>query len=171
MLSEHARCGQVRLAERLKFGGSIRAAAEAGGRLRPRVRLPGAAAQVADESARWMSGRDTATTVQGPRRRAFNRFPGVKAMRYIALAEATSFIALLIASFVKRQGDGELGVSILGPIHGVLFLAYCAIALSIRADQGWSVRTTFWILVGAVLPFGGYVVDWWLVRESRRQAA
>jgi integral membrane protein len=92
-------------------------------------------------------------------------------MRYVALAEATSFLALLIASYLKHQGQGEIGVSILGPIHGVLFLAYCGIALSIRADQGWSAKTTLWILVGAVVPFGGYVVDWWLVRESRRKVA
>jgi integral membrane protein len=92
-------------------------------------------------------------------------------MRYIALAEATSFIALLIASVVKHTGGGELGVQILGPIHGILFIAYVAIAFSIRAEMGWSGKTTFWILVGAVVPFGGYVVDWWLLRERRRPAA
>jgi len=92
-------------------------------------------------------------------------------MRTIALAEATSFIALLIASFVKRTGGDELGVQILGPIHGGLFIAYVVIALNIRSQMGWSGQTTFWILVGAVVPFGGYVVDWWLVRESRRTAA
>jgi integral membrane protein len=95
----------------------------------------------------------------------------MKAMRYIALTEATSFIALLIASYVKRTGGGELGVQILGPIHGGLFIAYVVIALNIRSQMGWSGQATFWILVGAVLPFGGYVVDWWLVRESRRTAA
>jgi integral membrane protein len=87
-------------------------------------------------------------------------------MRYIALAEATSFIALLIASFVKRTGGGELGVQVLGPIHGVLFLAYVVIALNIRHDLGWSGKTTFWVLVGAVVPFGGYVVDWRLLRDA-----
>jgi integral membrane protein len=88
-------------------------------------------------------------------------------MRYIALAEATSFIALLIASAIKRTGGSELGVQILGPIHGLLFVAYVWIALAIRRDMGWSVKTTFWVLVGAVVPFGGYVVDWWLLRERR----
>jgi integral membrane protein len=89
-------------------------------------------------------------------------------MRYIALAEATSFIALLVASYVKRTGGGELGVSILGPIHGLLFIAYVVIALNLRTRMEWSWKTTFWILVGAVVPFGGYVVDWWLLREARR---
>jgi integral membrane protein len=95
----------------------------------------------------------------------------LKTMRYIALAEATSFIALLIASLLKRQGEGELGVSILGPIHGLLFIAYVVIALGLRSEAGWSNVATFWILVAAVLPFGGYVVDWWLLREARRAPA
>jgi integral membrane protein len=86
-------------------------------------------------------------------------------MRWVALAEATSFIALLIASLVKRTGGDELGVQILGPIHGLLFIAYLAIALGIREEMGWSGRTTFWVLVGAVVPFGGYVVDWKLLRD------
>ncbi|HEY5977829.1 MAG TPA: DUF3817 domain-containing protein [Solirubrobacterales bacterium] len=92
-------------------------------------------------------------------------------MRYIALAEATSFIALLIASVVKRSGGSEVGVQILGPIHGALFLAYVVVALNIRRDMGWSGKTTFWVLVGAVVPFGGYVVDWRLLRENRQPAA
>ena len=87
-------------------------------------------------------------------------------MRYIALTEATSFIALLVASFVKRTGGGEMGVQILGPIHGALFILYVVVALRIRAEFGWSGKTTFWVLVGAVVPFGGYVVDWWLLRRE-----
>ena len=90
--------------------------------------------------------------------------------RYVALAEATSFLALLVASIVKRTDGSELGVHILGPIHGLLFVAYVVIALRLRVEEiGWTNRQTFWILAGAVLPFGGYVVDWWLVR--RWQAA
>lgn len=89
-------------------------------------------------------------------------------MRNIALVEATSFLALLVASAIKRSGSGELGVEVLGPIHGGLFIAYVVIALGTRAQLGWSGRTTFWILVGAVVPFGGYAVDWWLRREEQR---
>lgn len=92
-------------------------------------------------------------------------------MRYVALAEATSFLALLVASFVKRTGGGELGVEILGPVHGALFVAYVVLALTLRPKQGWSGKATFWILVGAVVPFGGYVVDWWLIRQGRDDRA
>jgi integral membrane protein len=90
----------------------------------------------------------------------------LKTFRIVALAEATSFLLLLTASVVKRTADAEIGVTILGPIHGLLFVTYIWIALGIRADQGWDARTTLLILLGAVLPFGGYVVDRWLVRRA-----
>lgn len=87
--------------------------------------------------------------------------------RYVALAEATTFLVLLVAAVVKRTDGNELGVQVLGPIHGLLFIAYVVMALQLRSECGWTAKQTFWILVGAVLPFGGYVVDRWLVRRER----
>jgi integral membrane protein len=87
--------------------------------------------------------------------------------RYVALTEATTFLALLVASVVKNTGGSEIGVQILGPIHGLLFIAYVVIALQLRVPEEWTTKQTVWILVGAVLPFGGYVVDWWLLRRER----
>jgi integral membrane protein len=89
--------------------------------------------------------------------------------KYIALAEATTFLLLLIASVVKRASDEPLGVEILGPIHGLLFIAYFVMALSIREGVGWSGKQTLLILLGAVLPFGGYVVDGWINRNNAEQ--
>lgn len=94
----------------------------------------------------------------------------IKTLRYVALAEATTFLALLVATYFKLVEDssgGETAVSILGPIHGILFLAYVYFTVSVRPQQGWSTRTTVLILAGAVIPFGGYYVDWWL-RENAR---
>jgi integral membrane protein len=82
--------------------------------------------------------------------------------KLVALIEATSFLLLLIASYVKRANEQPLGVEILGPIHGLLFMAYVVMALALRDHAGWTGRQTVWILVGAVLPFGGYVVDRWI---------
>jgi integral membrane protein len=89
--------------------------------------------------------------------------------RYVALAEATTFLALLVASLVKNTGGSETGVQILGPIHGLLFIAYVVMALQLRSECGWTNKQTFWILVGAVVPFGGYVVDWWLARRAPKR--
>ncbi len=90
----------------------------------------------------------------------------LKTFRIVALAEATSFLMLLVASVLKRTADADILVTILGPIHGFLFIAYVLIALGVRPEQGWDTRTTLLVLLGAVLPFGGYVVDRWLARRE-----
>ena len=89
--------------------------------------------------------------------------------RYVAIIEATTFLALLVASYIKRANDAPIGVEILGPIHGILFLAYLYMAVSLRTEMRWSARTTALILIGAVVPFGGYAVDRWL-REDRGES-
>lgn len=89
-------------------------------------------------------------------------------MRYVALVEATSFLALLVATYIKYHDDAPGGVQVLGPIHGVLFIAYVLIALAVRRRARWSTRATLGVLLGAVLPFGGYVVDRWLTREANQ---
>ena len=86
----------------------------------------------------------------------------LKFFRYVALAEATSFLLLLIAAVVKRTDGNESGVEILGPIHGLLFIAYFVMALSLRERAGWTGKQTLLILAGAVVPFGGYAVDRWI---------
>ncbi len=91
----------------------------------------------------------------------------IKTFRYVALAEAVSFLVLLVAAVIKRTQDAPEGVEIMGPIHGVLFLAYVAIALGVRGTAGWSARATLGVLIGAVLPFGGFVVDRWLARTGQ----
>lgn len=93
----------------------------------------------------------------------------LKNFRIVALTEATSFLILLVASVLKRTTDVDL-VPILGPIHGLLFVAYVAMAIYLRPEQGWDMKTTALILLGAVVPFGGYVVDRWLTSSSRSTA-
>jgi integral membrane protein len=94
----------------------------------------------------------------------------LKTFRVVALTEATSFLVLLVASVLKRSSDTDL-VPILGPIHGVLFVAYVLIALNLRDEQRWTAKETGYILLGAVLPFGGYVVDRWLARRESTAVA
>lgn len=95
----------------------------------------------------------------------------IRTLRYVALIEATSFLALLVATYFKYANDSPGGVQVLGPVHGTLFLAYVLITLNVRAPAGWSNRTTLAVLLGAVLPFGGFVVDRWLSKNMRPSAA
>ena len=86
----------------------------------------------------------------------------ITTFRFVALAEATSFLILLFCSLFARDG-----VHILGPIHGMLFLAYVGLALIVQGSAGWTAKQTILVLVGAVLPFGGFVVDRWLARTGQ----
>lgn len=95
----------------------------------------------------------------------------IRTLRFVALAEAASFLALLVATYVKYANDAPAGVKILGPVHGILFILYVLIALSVRGPARWSNRTTAGVLLGAVLPFGGFVVDRWLSKNATASAA
>jgi len=95
----------------------------------------------------------------------------LKTFRIVALTEATTFLLLLVASVLKRTADADYLVTILGPIHGALFLAYVFMTIYLRPEEGWSNRTTLLILLGAVLPFGGYVVDRTILTSSSRSPA
>ncbi|MEO6887241.1 MAG: DUF3817 domain-containing protein [Jatrophihabitantaceae bacterium] len=81
-----------------------------------------------------------------------------RAFRVVAALEATSWLALIVATIVKYSTDAPLGVKILGPIHGVLFIGYVLLALSLKSKLRWDGRTVLIVLADAVIPGGGFVV-------------
>jgi integral membrane protein len=83
----------------------------------------------------------------------------IKNFRYVAIAEAISWLVLLTATIAKYAADGPDLAPILGPIHGILVLAYVYGALSLREDAGWNGNMTLGVLAAAVIPFGGFVVE------------
>jgi integral membrane protein len=83
----------------------------------------------------------------------------IKNFRYVAIVEATSWLLLIIATVAKYGADGPDLAPILGPIHGILFLAYVFMTLNLREEAGWDGNTTIGILIAAVIPFGGFVVE------------
>jgi integral membrane protein len=86
--------------------------------------------------------------------------PTAKALRVVAVVEAISWLVLIVATIVKYSTDPHkaLGVQIMGPIHGVLFLAYVGLALEVRRRVGWNGRTTLIVLADSIIPGGGFVV-------------
>jgi len=77
--------------------------------------------------------------------------------RVVAVAEAISWLALIVATVVKYAADAPLGVHILGPIHGVLFLAYVVLALEVRRRRQWDGRTLLIVLAESIVPGGGFL--------------
>ena len=87
------------------------------------------------------------------------------AFRVVAIAEALSWIGLLAGMFVKYVPEtSELGVTIFGPIHGAVFVAYVVLALVAARALRWSRGTTLLALVAAVPPLATV----WFERRATR---
>ncbi|HEX8304066.1 MAG TPA: DUF3817 domain-containing protein [Jatrophihabitans sp.] len=81
----------------------------------------------------------------------------IQAFRAVAIAEATSWLLLIVATIVKHTADAPIGVHVLGPIHGALFVAYVLLALVVTYQLRWSARTLLVVLAESVLPGGGFL--------------
>jgi len=79
--------------------------------------------------------------------------------RLVALIEAVTYLVLLGLVVVKRGFHGPDLVQVMGPIHGIAFLVYVVLTLTVREEQGWSGWQTIVVIVAAALPFGGFVVN------------
>ena len=80
--------------------------------------------------------------------------------RKIALAEGVSFLLLLfIAMPLKYMADWPLGVTIVGGLHGLLFVAFIVMMFEVKRefkrDWGWTARA----FLASMVPFGTFWVD------------
>src|ERR1700688_3333279 len=74
--------------------------------------------------------------------------------------EGLSFLALLlIAMPLKYYGGLPTGVRILGPVHGLLFVAYVGIAILVSGMHGWRLSKLLLALIAAVLPCGTFLFE------------
>ena len=85
--------------------------------------------------------------------------PAVRWFRVVALIEAVSYLILLVAVVAKYGFDAPIGVRVMGPVHGVIFLVYAGLAFTVREELRWSAQHTAAVLAAAVLPLGGYLVE------------
>ncbi|MEM6785073.1 MAG: DUF3817 domain-containing protein [Bacteroidota bacterium] len=92
-------------------------------------------------------------------------------LRLAGLVEGTSFLVLLfIAMPLKYLADQPEAVSVVGWVHGVLFVLFGVALLVAMQDEGWSLKKAAVIFVAAVVPFGPFVIDRQLKREQEQTA-
>jgi integral membrane protein len=85
--------------------------------------------------------------------------------RTVSLAEGVSFLVLLcIAMPLKYAANLPVAVMIAGSVHGLLFLAYLALAWGQRLPQKWDAKRFVTVLVAAVLPTGPF----WLHKSLKK---
>lgn len=92
----------------------------------------------------------------------FSRF------RKVALAEGISFlILLLIAMPLKYFAGLPIAVTIVGALHGVLFIAFIVLAWELKTGYKKDFRWLAKAFLASILPFGTIVMD----KEWKREEA
>ncbi len=87
--------------------------------------------------------------------------------RLCAIAEAWSWAGLLAGMFFKYVAIlNPIGVQIMGPIHGVLFVIYIVAALRVANEQKWSSLVTLVALFAAIPPFATWLFERWVLKRG-----
>lgn len=90
------------------------------------------------------------------------------AFRVVAIAEAFSWLGLLIGMFFKYgPAANPLGVEVFGPIHGGIFVLYLLITLVCIRPLKWGIGTTLLALAAAIPPFFTLLFEMWALRTGR----
>ncbi len=82
-------------------------------------------------------------------------------LRLLAVMEGLSLIVLLFVSVPLKHLYGVTALSsILGPVHGILFLLFVVNTISLGAEYHWKFQQTTWkVLLACVVPFGTFYID------------
>ncbi|CAG5079781.1 DUF3817 domain-containing protein [Parvicella tangerina] len=84
----------------------------------------------------------------------------LNAFRKVAFWEGVSTLILFgVAVPLKYLADQPIYVTIFGNIHGFLFLLYLIFMVMVGIKYKWNAILYVMCLLGAVIPFGAFVVD------------
>ena len=87
-------------------------------------------------------------------------FSSLNIFRIVALLEGVSYILLLfIATPIKYLLDDPQYVKLLGMPHGLLFVAYVALAFLFKKEFSWTNNQFLIVLLAAIIPFGTFYID------------
>jgi len=94
-------------------------------------------------------------------------FFSVNNFRIFSFIEAASFLILLfIAMPLKYLAHFPAAVSIVGTIHGAIFLAYLGFVAIIAGKEKWRPGSIFGALAAGVLPFGPFAFDRMVLKKK-----
>lgn len=90
---------------------------------------------------------------------------------FVAFAEAISWLGLLLGMVLKYGFDNERGVSLMGPIHGMLFVVFVVLLLITQYQERWSIGRTVLSFLESIPPFTGFLLGNRLLDDVRQQDA
>jgi integral membrane protein len=84
----------------------------------------------------------------------------LKQVRFIGILEGISFLLLLfIAMPLKYLLGYPIAVSIVGALHGGLFVLYIAAIIYVVFKLRWSLLKAFIAMLASIIPFGPFLFD------------
>ncbi len=93
----------------------------------------------------------------------------LRRLEIASFAEASTLVLLVCVAVPLKHlaGHGE-AVRVMRSLHGLTFLTYLWIAVQTLAGGGWSRADAARLIVGALLPFGGFFNLQFLSRRAAR---
>ena len=92
----------------------------------------------------------------------------INRLRTIGTWEAISSIALFFLAMPLKYIWGEdLLIRPVGMAHGILWMAYIAMALIGQIKYSWSWKLSAWLLIASIVPAGPLVADAKLLRNYK----
>jgi integral membrane protein len=93
----------------------------------------------------------------------------LKLLATLSVTQAASFIVLLgVAVPVKYFAGYDGGVTMMGALHGVLWLLYMWVVLAMATLKMWDGAQILRLVFSPLLPFGGFATARWINRISGR---
>jgi integral membrane protein len=86
----------------------------------------------------------------------------LKFFKIIAILEGFSYLALFANMLLIKPNNLDLYKILLYPIgmtHGVLFVAYCVLAVILKYSLNWTYKKLAIILAASLLPFATFWVE------------
>ena len=90
-----------------------------------------------------------------------------RVFRVVAILEAISWLALLIAMYFKWVEGHTEAVAVPGMVHGIIFVVFVVVSIVTSRVLRWTVPTTLWALFSSIPPFGTLVFEIWAQRTGR----
>lgn len=88
-------------------------------------------------------------------------------LRIIAFAEGMSFLILLfIAMPLKYIWQQPVAVSLVGSLHGLLFVLYVLLLVMCSIEYRWKWFKTGLLFLASIIPFGTFYADKHYLREE-----
>jgi len=90
----------------------------------------------------------------------------LRRLKHLCFAEGCSYLLLLLVAMpLKYAADLPKAVSIVGMIHGILFVLLVPVLLQTAHLRGWNLARTGLVFLWTMVPFGMIPLDKMLKRE------